>query len=394
MYSPNVIARNIAAIEKEFKIRLHRYEPGDSWDISASLGDAPRDLSPAEAAFVQNELLMSKCDWEYWTRYAYIAQDGGGAGPMVLRESQHLVLKRHLAPAQERIEAAVKAGEPTDGIRFYWHKARQLYATTTARTLIWHQLLCRNDSRALTAVANDDQLTPMYDRDKMLYDGLPWWMKPVLEFDVKDEHIHIADTHSRVAYAAGNQKGGMGQGSQFELQHLTECAFWDMPEYHIDYILKDTLPQSPLTLAIRESTANGRGDWWHTQTEDARFGRSSWGYVFIPWYAVSTKRRRVPPVDWIPDPLTLRHAEMVLRTSPEWVGRAVTLTKEQLYWWESERKDAQRKHALAMFYTNCPATPEESFQHHQKAAFEPEQIERWILGTSSPMNATEVAIRG
>lgn len=394
MYSPKIIERNIAATEREFGIKLHRYSPGDSWDISASLGDVPRDIAQQEAAFVQNELLLSKLDFEYATRYFQIAIDGGGAGPLQMRESQRLVLDRYLAPAEEKVEAAVAAGEPTDGIRFYWHKARQLYATTTARALTWHRLLFRSDARALAAVANEDQITPLYDRDKRLYDGLPWWMRPSLEFDVKNEHIYLSQLRSSLSFAAGNQKGGMGQGSQFELQHLTECAFWDMPEYHIDYILKDTLPQSPLTLAIRESTANGRGDWWHTQTEDARFGRSSWGYVFIPWYVVRQKRRRVPPLDWQPDAMTLRHAEMVLNTSPEWVGHTVTLDKEQLYWWESERKDAQRKHALAMFYTNCPATPTESFQHHQKAAFEPEQIEKWRLGTSSPMNATEVAIRG
>jgi hypothetical protein len=260
--------------------------------------------------------------------------------------------------------------------------------------LIWHRLLFIQDSRALGAVAEDDKKTAYYERHRKLYDGLPWWMRPALQFESKDEHIILSDTHSNIYFAAGNQKGGMGQGNQYELQHLTECAFWQMPEYHIDYILKDTLPQSYRTLAIRESTANGRGDWWHNNTENARQKLTGWRYVFIPWYVVREKRRRRAPEGWRPDQITIKHAERVLDTSAEWTGRTVVLDRDQLYWWESERKEAQRTHGLAMFYTNCPATPEESFQHHQRAAFEAEQIERWRLNTYIPQMGMEVIARG
>lgn len=396
MYSQAIIERNQQALEKRLGLRLRRYTPEQSWAVAEHLGPEPREVTADEAAFIRNEVHLISLDFRYFAeRYAIMDLDGGGAGHIKLKESQELVLSRYLAPAEERVAAEVAAGEPTDGLRFYWHKARQLYATTTAIMLIWHRLLSIRDSKALGGVAEDDKLAAYYSRHERLWSSLPWWLRPPLKYESKGEHLVLDGLDSSIWFAAGNQKGGMGQGNQYELQHLTECAFWLDPVTHIDYVLKDTLPQSPRTLAIRESTANGRGDWWHTNTEDARKGLSGWGYIFIPWYAVTEKRRRKPPTsEWRPDETTLRHADMVLRTSPEWLGRQVTLDLEQLYWWESERKNAQRTHGLALFYSNNPATPDESFQHFQNAAFETEQVERWRTGTSVPQMAMEVLIRG
>ncbi len=345
---------------------------------------------------MRNESLLIGIDWKYFAQaYCVMDLDGGGAGHIKLKESQELVLSRYLAPLEESLDLQSRDGGPVDGIRLYWHKARQLYATTTAIMLMWHRLLTIPDSKGLGGVAEDDKLAAYYSRHEKLYANLPWWLRPALKYESKGEHLVLDGLNSSVWFAAGNQKGGMGQGNQYELQHLTECAFWLKPVEHIDYVLKDTLPQSARTLAIRESTANGRGDWWHTQTEDARKGLSGWSYVFIPWYAVKEKRRRRPPSDdWRPDETTIRHAEVVLRTSPDWLGRTVSLDREQLYWWESERKNAQRQHGLSLFYTNNPATPEESFQHFQNAAFEAEQVERWRLGVSVPNMAMEVLMRG
>jgi hypothetical protein len=247
------------------------------------------------------------------------------------------------------------------------------------------------------APAEDSQLIGVYDRDKKLYDGLRWWMKPSLDprdgsFDVKGDHIYFGDRRTSITYYSGTTKGNIGQGLQFQIQHITETAYWPNPSYQLDYILDPTLPQSIHTLAIRESTANGRGGFWFDRTEDARHGRSQWSYIFMPWYAVSSKRRRFPPPGWIPNDLTLQHADLVLRTSPEWVGRPINLAREQLYWWESERKDHQRNNMLAAFYTNYPATPMESFQRPD-SAFPLEQIESWRLGTSIP-SGLEVVHRG
>ena len=60
-----------------------------------------------------------------------------------------------------------------------------------------------------------------------------------------------------------------------------------------------------------------------------------------------------------PSPETMAHAKKVYETSREFVGRAVLLPKEQLYWYETERESARRRGSLAIFLTNYCSTPEE-----------------------------------
>jgi hypothetical protein len=129
-------------------------------------------------------------------------------------------------------------------------------------------------------------------------------------------------------------------------------------------------------MAVLESTAYGRGNFWHDFTERVRKGYSPrWRYVFIPWYAEPEKYRRQPPDDWKPSEVSLLHAQKVHDTSPEFVGHTVMLAKPQLYWWESTRAELQKGNNLAFFLTNYCASPEESFQHSGQSAFGPELLE-------------------
>ena len=59
------------------------------------------------------------------------------------------------------------------------------------------------------------------------------------------------------------------------------------------------------------------------------------------------------------------------------MGETVRLTRDQLYWWESEWKRNKEQGTLNMFFTNYPATPEQSFQHHNMSALPLETIE-WM----------------
>jgi hypothetical protein len=402
MYSPKIVQESQDRIEREMGWKLKRYEPEQSWGVSASL-DAQRravldggSFSPDRQRFVDNEMLLCKIDFRYFARYINIDLDGGGAGPLKLQESQDIALSRYFAPAEERMWEAVARKEPVDGLLFLWNKARQIYATTLVRAMTFHRLIFTADIKAMVAPAEDQQINPMYERDAKLLAGIPWWMRPSTNdpdnggYNAKDEHISFAGApgraplHSYLRYYSGTTKGGIGQSVQYQLQHITETAFWPDPFKQLDYILDPACPQSIHTLNVRESTSDGRGDWWHYNTEAARKHETKWGYIFMPWYVVSNKRRRMPPPDWSPDTLTFQHADLVIKTSPEWLGKTVTLDRQQLYWWETERKEHQKKGALGTFYTNYPATPEESFQHSGNMAFTAEQIEGWRLKCSIP----------
>lgn len=118
-------------------------------------------------------------------------------------------------------------------------------------------------------------------------------------------------------------------------------------------------------------------------TEAARHkrrGYESWTYAFIPWYMNKLKYRDNPPSNWVPEPHTIQHAELVERTSPEFMdGVSVQLSLEQLYWWETDRARHVQKGELAYFLTNYAATPEQSFQSSSQGALPVELIEKMEL---------------
>lgn len=230
-------------------------------------------------------------------------------------------------------------------------------------------MLSREHTRAMAASVDDDKVLELYDRDKLIIDNLPFYLRPSVGFDEKAQHIFFDKLGSRVIYQLGTQKSGLGQGRQFDVTHLTECASWPYPGI-IEHDWMPTIPQSLRAFALLESTAQGRGNWWHQSIKKLQEHRlRRWHLIFIPWYAELKKYRASPPVDWKPSEEAMLHAQRVYETSRKYVGRDIMLTRDQLYWWQSTRDEYYLSNNLAVFYTNYCATIEESFQHRSKSAF-------------------------
>lgn len=385
MYSPKVIERNVEKLEAAAPgLELVRYDDGERLDRMASLakvrkddGSLARQLKPEEKEYLRNERLLSAIDFRYWGLYCSLINDKGGLTTLSednIWESQAIML-RFISKAEEEMYDAFVRGEPVDGILLVIHKARQLGATAFWRALLMHRLTTTKNIRAMTASIDDEKIEALQLRDKRIFDNLPWWLQPSVGYDTKGGHMHFDKLDSTLQYQDFRQMSGLGQGEQFELGHLTEVASAPYPHV-IEHDFFPTIPQSLRALHGLESTAQGRGNWWHQFCERVRKGKSRrWRFVFIPWYAEASKYRAKPPVDWKPTEVSLLHAQRVYETSQEFVGHQVMLTREQLYWWESTREEYMSGGKLPLFLTNYCATPEESFQHTTTSAFSPEVLE-------------------
>lgn len=394
MYHPTIIQANVEKYEAATKAQLKRYSVAESQQVTEFLidrldekGKPKTGWKKYELDFMRNEVVLSTLDFRYFAeRYSTIPKDGvegGGTGSIRFWDSQELALKL-VEKVQLNCYEAAKRKEPIDGILIAWHKARQLGATELSRVITMHRLCMYRDHRCMAASVDEDKIQELYDRDKLIYDNLPFFMRPNIGFDVKAEHLYFDKLNSRILYQISRQQSGVGQGRQFELAHLTECSSWENAAIMIEMQFFPTLPQSHNTLAILESTANGRGNWWHEFTERVRHRKAiQWQYLFVPWYAESKKYRRQPPVDWQPSELSLLHGQKVYETSPEFVGKQVLLSREQLYWYETTRSQYVEAGTLNIFLTNWCATPEESFQHSNVSAFPPEYLEWARLEASS-----------
>jgi hypothetical protein len=402
MYSPDTVDRNLYALAKKGHT-FKRYPIADSLAISAKLqrliDDNPANLDNPKAApapirafstdemeFMRSEAALCRLDFRYFAeRYGNIELDasaGGGIGPMRFWASQERALEL-ISDREIAIQAAFAANGFSDGILTVWHKSRQLGATAIMRLINSHRMIFYRNTRALAASLDDTKVHELYVRDSVILDNLPFFLRPKVEFDVKDSHIGYEILKSRLSYQKANQQAGIGTGQQFDISHCTEVALWPYAE-RLKFDFLPAVPQSPNTFVAFESTANGRGNFWHEFTENIRqraYGFAHWLYIFTPWYIESMKYRRPAPVDWNPHQVTIAHAEMVKRTSHEFTGRHVDLTKDQLFWWESEREMYRRDGDLHIFLTNYCATPEESFQHSTSSALPIETIE-WMRSQS------------
>lgn len=324
--------------------------------------------------------------FQYWSHYATIQRDGGGITNFDHPWESSKILLKFIARVEEEQHDAIDRGDmvpysmagqakpAVPGILIALNKARQLAATTLGRLITMHRVTTQAQRRGLAASVDEDKIQEMYDRDKLIYDNLPFFLKPDLLYDEKRAHIHLNDLNSRILYQVSSQKSGIGVGRQIDIHHLTELSTWLNPQVvEVDFF--PTIPRSIHTFGLEESTPFGRGNWWHQWTEKVRSGRSErWRYCYIPYYAEPSKYRALAPADWKPSQLALIHAQKVHDTSAQYVGKTIMLSRDVLYWWETTREEYRQGNKLNFFLTAYSATPEESFQHSTVSAFGAEFI--------------------
>lgn len=397
MYSPAIIDRRLHQAKKN-GLLFKRLARDTSLDISSKLeqlrfdrtghllppGQLSRPLNNAEEQFIDSERLLCKCDfWYFIERYFNIELDPGvtdrqGIGSPLLLESQRRMITL-MGRREDACHEEQKKYKFTSGILAYVHKVRQICATTTFRAATLHRMLLWPGTRAFAASFNDVGCGELFKRDHISLDTLPFWLKPRLYPDVKDTEIGFEPPiNSRITYQAENQKTGIGTGTQQDVSHLTEVALWHLPG-RIRYSFVPSIPKALTTLHVQESTSDGRGDYWNEVTEACRARRAGyedWIYIFIPWWMNKTKYRANVPDEWTPEDNTLKHADLIERSSPEFYdGKTYRPTRDQLYWWEKTRAMYASNGELASFLTNYPATPEQSFQGFSDGALPVELLE-------------------
>jgi hypothetical protein len=403
VYSPTIIARKIEGLGRQGIHPRSRSIP-ESIQIAGAIDElvdleatssrhgfraadgswkpTSRPLRIDEREFLDSETTLCRLDFRYFaTRYGYCARDaseGGGPRPIRFWPTQERALKL-IAEREERNHEEYREHHFSEGIRGVWHKTRQQGATALIRLISAHRMLFYRNTRCIAASLDETKVKGLYTADKVALDNLPHFLRPAILFDVKSEHIELSQLKSRLLYQQASQRAGVGTGDQFDVVHMTEVALWPTPE-RLQFDLLPAVPQSLSTFLGWESTANGRGNFWHEFTESIRHkedGFERWIYVFTPWYLNRNKNRLIAPIDWSPDAKTLEHAKLVEETSHEFADATVHLSRDQLYWWESEYRANKKLGTLHLFLTNYPATPEQSFQTHRHPALPLETIE-WM----------------
>lgn len=401
MYSAKTIAASVLALENAYHRELREFTPEECAEFKDRLVDAfsdkgkpLRDYSMEERAFVENELLMTKASYPYWaSRYCIINRDASNLAPMYpLLPSQEFIIEE-----VGRIEDEIASGEREDGILINLLKGgRQIGGSTLAESVIAHRATTQNNLFGLIAADVPAQSAYLFDMFERMIDGLPMWLRPEVNEQVKNTEIKF-DGGTNIWVGSGKsvrgttgQRGQLGRGKTLSIGHLSELSTWDATD-QIQGALLPTIPRNPRVFFMFESTAKGRGGWWHEHWDKSRKGIGRFVPIFIPWYAEPKKYSLTPKEGWVPKETTLAHAKRCELVGEKWTHRTVKLTKAQLYWYEMTRTDYEESGQLTTFLEEFGAADDdECFQFSGKTIFGAAVVQRIQEQARSIAGAIEI----
>lgn len=237
--------------------------------------------------------LRCRYDFAFWAAfYVYIKNKGGGED----------VLFRLTRPQRRfvaRLERLRKAGKP---IRIVLLKARQWGGSTTSQIyMAWLQLVLKVGLNSLIIAhqgAGSDEIKDMFDRMIKAYpiDMLHKLGEAYSENEPKLVGVGKSGSIHRVPQRNCKIKIGTAErpdscrGGDYNLVHLSEVGLWKVtdgkkPEDIVRSACSGVLLR-PYTMIVYESTANGTGNFFQREYDDAKNGKSQFEAMFVSWFDI------------------------------------------------------------------------------------------------------------
>lgn len=237
--------------------------------------------------------LRCRYDFAFWAAfYVYIKNKGGG-------EDVLFRLTRPQRRFVEGLERLRKAGKP---IRIVLLKARQWGGSTTSQIyMAWLQLMLKVGLNSLIIAhqgAGSDEIKDMFDRMIKAYpvDMLHKLGEAYSENEPKLVGVGKSGSIHRVPQRNCKIKIGTAErpdscrGGDYNLVHLSEVGLWKVtdgkkPEDIVRSACSGVLLR-PYTMIVYESTANGTGNFFQREYDDAKNGKSQFEAMFVSWFDI------------------------------------------------------------------------------------------------------------
>lgn len=331
-----------------------------------------------ESVEAQKERCRS--DFAYWAERCVRIKDkvSGKMVPFRLNRPQ-----RRVAALFERERLA---GRP---IRVIMLKARQWGGSTLVQMYMawiqctqmrnWHSLICAQVGKtAATIRGMYDEMLRTYPEELWEGDEPP----KLLRYQGQELIREIAGRRCRVTLGSSERQDSV-RGADYAMAHLSEVAFWkDTPKSSpADFIraICGAIALTPLSLVVLESTANGVGNYFHTEWLRSERGESDKLTVFVPWHEIEIYST----------PLTRDEVQPLWRSMDAYERGLWEqgLTLERINWYHRKRRE-YASHARMM--AEYPSTPQEAFANTGANVFAAEAVERLRRGCREPVATGEV----
>ena len=298
-----------------------------------------------------------KVDFEYWcAKCIRIKHKAGGEVPLVLNAPQRRLLAE--------LENQRLAERP---IRAILLKARQWGGSTVIQAYMawiqscqktdWHSLICAHVKD--TAGTIRGMYTKMLDH----YPEHLWEGEVAPKFKPFERSVNVREISGRgcrVTLGTAESPDSI-RGADYAMAHLSEAAFWKSTPTHTpeDFIraISGSVMLMPYTLVVVESTANGVGNYFHSEWMRSCKGLSDKQPVFVPWYEIEFYRIEPPDARAFVEEFDSTEREL-------W---KMGLALNQIYWYHLKRREYGTPELICAEF---PSTDTEAFLNSGSAVFD------------------------
>lgn len=268
----------------------------------------------------------------YAERCLKIRTKSGAVVPLKLNEAQQYI---HRRVEEQRAR--------TGKVRAVILKGRQQGCSTYIEGRFYWRATHSRGVRAFILTHEEDATNNLFELANRYHENCPELVKPSTSAaNAKEMHFDLLDSGYKVG-TAGNKS--VGRSSTIQLFHGSEVGFWPNAQQHAAGVLQ-AIPDESGTEVFKESTANGPGNYFHKEWQDAEAGLSDYIAIFVPWYWTTEYSKPIP------DGFTLDAEEVQYQD-------AYGLTLEQMAW--RRAKIVELKDPM-LFKQEYPATAAEAFQ--------------------------------
>lgn len=271
---------------------------------------------------------------------------GGKLIPFELNQAQRIIWNRIL-------EMKKRSRPP----RLVVLKARREGVSTLAQGIAFHRVHLHENQQAMMIAHTRELASELLRMSSRFYRNLRKDLRYPLKYDTEDA-IHFDAGDSRLQVQTAKATGGRGFEASILL--LSELA-WYQDQFGTFSAATASVPRTPNSLVIVESTANGVGNLFHDLYMNAKAGKSDYEAVFLPWFLMDENRE--------PAHFTDRDLDSKERTLLEKYG----LTLEQLSW-RRVKVAGDFNGDEAMFNQEYPAEDHEAFIQSGRTVFLAENV--------------------
>ena len=358
-------------------VRRERSVRGERFRVPVAMIEGePKTVFQSKRAFA---LARIRYDFEYWCARCVKIRDkvSGKEIPFVLNHAQ----RRLLAV----LEAQRSAQLP---VRVILLKARQWGGSTLVQMyMAWIQIVLHKNWNSLICGHLRDTAAAI----RRIYSRLLANYPPELAAEVGkmqfrsfegSRNASVINGRGCVVMMGSAQTQESVRGYDLSMAHLTEVAFWPDTDRHspedVVRSVSGTVEMKPDTVIVYESTANGMGNFFHTEWLRAKSGKSDKTPVFVPWYEIELYRRPVADAAQL-------WQDMDDYERGLWHKDGCTL--EMINWYHHKRREYQ---SHAQMKAEFPSNDIEAFSNTGRNVFDMNSLVTFSRSCREPLERGDV----